>query len=101
MENITTEQLKELQSKGEIILADYYATWCGPCKMLMPRLSALQSQYPNAKFVALDVDQNQDHAIEMGIRSVPTVIIYKGGEIVDRSSGAKADADYKNVLNSL
>jgi thioredoxin 1 len=101
MENITTEQLQELQSKGEVILADYYATWCGPCKALMPRLAAMASEYPNAKFVALDVDKNQDHAIEMGIRSVPTVIIYKGGEVINRTSGVNPESHYKSVLNNL
>jgi thioredoxin 1 len=56
MENITSEQLKQLQSNGDAILVDYFAKWCGPCKSLMPRLSALQSDYPNVKFVSIDVD---------------------------------------------
>lgn len=101
MENITSEQLKELQLSGQIILADYYAEWCGPCKMLKPRLAAMQSEFPNAKFVALDVDKNQEHAIDMGIRSVPTVIIFKGDEIINRTSGVNPDIHYKNVLNDL
>jgi thioredoxin 1 len=67
----------------------------------MPRLSALESEYPNAKFVSVDVDENTDHSMKVGIRSVPTVMIYKNGELVDRSSGANPDAFYKKILNDL
>lgn len=101
MENITSEQLKRLQSNGDTILVDYFAKWCGPCKTLMPRLSALQSDYPNIKFVSIDVDENMPHAVDAGIRSVPTVIFYKGEEQVDRSTGANADSYYKDILNTL
>ena len=101
MENITSEELKTLQSNGEAILVDYFAKWCGPCKSLMPRLAALQSDYPNIKFVSIDVDENMSHAVEAGIRSVPTVIFYKGEEQVNRSTGANPDAYYKDILNTL
>lgn len=101
MENITSEQLNKLQLSGNTILVDYYAKWCGPCKTLMPRLSALQSDYPNIKFVSIDVDENMPHAVEVGIRSVPTVIFYKGEEEINRSTGANSDTFYKNILNTL
>lgn len=101
MENITSEQLNKLQLSGNTILVDYYAKWCGPCKTLMPRLSALQSDYPNIKFVSIDVDENMPHAVEVGIRSVPTVIFYKGKEEINRSTGANSDTFYKNILNTL
>lgn len=101
MENITSEQLNKLQLSGNTILVDYYAKWCGPCKTLMPRLSALQSDYPNIKFVSIDVDENMPHAVEVGIRSVPTVIFYKGKEEINLSTGANSDTFYKNILNTL
>lgn len=101
MENITGEQLEQLLTNGETVLVDFFATWCGPCKQLMPRLESLSNDYKNVKFVSLDVDQNTDEAIKLGIRSVPTVIIFKGNEQVNRSSGAQPDSYYKNILNEL
>jgi thioredoxin 1 len=101
MENITAEQLKQLQSNGDLILVDYFAQWCGPCKSLMPRLALLQSGYPNIKFVSIDVDENMPHSVEAGIRSVPTVIVYKGEELINRSTGANSDSFYKDILNDL
>ena len=101
MENITAEKLQQLISNNETILVDYWAKWCGPCKTLIPRLEAFEAQYPKVKFVKIDVDENQDHAIEAGIRSVPTIMIMKGGELLDRSSGVNTEAYYKNILNNL
>lgn len=101
MENVTGEVVEQLLTQDKVVLVDYFAEWCGPCKMLMPRLNLLQSEYPDAKFVSVDVDKNTDHAMKMGIRSVPTVLIYKNGELVDRSSGANPDAFYKKILNNL
>ena len=101
MENVTGEQVEKLLENGETVLVDYFAKWCGPCKMLMPRLSKLQEDYPGVKFVSVDVDENTDHSVNMGIRSVPTVMIYKGSELINRSSGANADSFYKNILDTL
>jgi thioredoxin 1 len=101
MENITGEQLETLKSSGQTLLVDYWATWCGPCKTLIPRLEDLESQYPNVKFVKIDVDQNTKHAQEVGIRSVPTVIVINNKEVIHRSSGVNTDAYYKEVLNKL
>lgn len=99
MENITGEQLENLKSSEQVLLVDYWAKWCGPCKALIPRLEGIESEYPNVKFVKIDVDENTAHAQEIGIRSVPTVIVIKNGEVIHRSSGANGDAYYKEVLN--
>jgi thioredoxin 1 len=99
MENITGDQLEILKSSGQTLLVDYWATWCGPCKTLIPRLEDLESEYPNVKFVKIDVDQNTKHAQEVGIRSVPTIIVIKNKEVVHRSSGVNSVSYYKEVLN--
>jgi len=101
MENITSQQLEGLISNKETILVDYWAKWCGPCKTLIPRLESFEAQYPNVKFVKIDVDENQDHALEAGIRGIPTINIMQGGEVVDRSSGVNPESYYKNILNDL
>ena len=101
MENINVEQFKELQNNGEKFLVDFWAKWCGPCKVLIPNLEKIEKEYPNIKFVKIDVDENQDAALDMGIRSVPTVMIYDGSKLVDRTSGIKSENHYKEVLNKL
>ena len=101
MENVSGDVVEQLLTQDKVVFVDYFAKWCGPCKTLMPRLTALESEYPNAKFVSVDVDENTDHSMKMGIRSVPTVIIYKNGELIDRSSGANSDGFYKKILNDL
>jgi thioredoxin len=101
MENITAERFKELQSEGKKLMVDFWAKWCGPCKSLIPRLEQMEKEYPNVTFVKVDVDDNMDAALDLGIRSVPTIIIYDGDKLVDRSQGAKPDTYYKEILNKL
>jgi thioredoxin len=101
MENVTSEKVKQLQSEGKKVLVDYWAKWCGPCKALIPRLELIESDYPDVVFVKVDVDENMDSALDLGIRSVPTVIIYDGEKIISRTQGASADTFYKEILNKL
>ena len=101
MENVTAEKVGELTSQGKKVLVDFWAKWCGPCKALIPRLENIEKDYPNVVFVKVDVDENMDIALDMGIRSVPTVIIYDGTKVVDRSTGANQDNYYKNILDNL
>jgi thioredoxin 1 len=101
MTEVTSEQLEELKKEGKNILLDLYGLWCGPCKLLMPKLELLEEQYSNVVFVKMDVDRNVDYAVDMGIRSVPTVIFYKGEELINRSSGANSESFYKDILKTL
>ena len=101
MENVTEDKVKELLSQGKKVLVDFWAPWCGPCKTLIPRLEKLEGQYNDVVFVKVDVDQNQDYAMSLGIRGVPTVIIYDGETLLDRTSGVQPDTHYQNVLNKL
>lgn len=101
MENVTSEKVKQLQLEGKKILVDYWAPWCGPCKTLIPRLESIESQYQDVTFLKVNVDENMDTALDLGIRSVPTVIIYNGDKLIDRSQGAQSEGFYKDVLNKL
>ena len=101
MENLNTQQLKQLQNNGEKLLIDLFATWCSPCKQLIPRLESLETKYTNVKFVKINVDENPDFAIEQNVRAVPTVIIFDGEKIINRSSGVNPDSFYTNILDTL
>lgn len=101
MEAISFSELKVRQAKGEKLLVDFFATWCGPCKMLMPRLEQMGKRYENVSFVKLDIEQNMDAVAEYGIFSVPTVLIFDGDSLKSKSVGVNTDDFYKNVLDQL
>jgi thioredoxin 1 len=101
MENVTAAQVAQLQSEGKKLLVQYTATWCGPCKALTPRLSNLSNKYSDVTFVKVDVDDNKDAAMELEIFTVPTVMIYNGDTLVNRSTGANIDSVYSKILDTL
>ncbi len=71
------------------VLIDFWAAWCGPCRMIAPIVEELANEYDGkAKICKLDVDNNQQTAMQYGIRSIPTILIFKGGEVVDTIIGA-------------
>ena len=101
MQLVSSEELEQMKFRGEKVLADFYAEWCGPCKMLIPRLERLESEYPDVKFVKVNVDDNQSYMLDLGIRSVPTVIFFDGNLKVNTTTGAQADTHYRGVLSQL
>jgi thioredoxin 1 len=71
------------------VVVDFWAAWCGPCRMIAPIIEELSGEYEGkAKMCKLDVDNNQETAIQYGIRSIPTILIFNGGQLVDTIVGA-------------
>jgi thioredoxin len=101
MKDLTTHEVKSLLSKGEKVLVDFWAPWCGPCKTLIPRLESLSNNYPNVHFVKINVEENRDFAMELGIRNVPTVVVYDGETIVGKEIGARPDNEYVRIIESI
>lgn len=101
MTEVTGKQLEQLKKEGRNILLDLHGVWCQPCKMLIPKLEQMETQYENVVFVKMDVDKNQNYALEMGVRSIPTVIVYKGEELINRTQGVQPDGFYEDILNNL
>ena len=101
MENVTAAQVAKLQSEGKKLLVQYTASWCGPCRALTPRLSNLSNKYTDVTFVKVDIDENMDSARELFISTVPTVMIYNGDTLVNRSTGANIDSVYTKILDTL
>ena len=87
--NLTTENFEEeVLNAKEPVLVDFWATWCGPCKMLAPTVSEIADEYEGkVKVCKLDVDQAMDIAMSYGVASIPTLILFKDGEIVKKSVG--------------
>ena len=91
---------KSIATNG-VVLADFFATWCGPCKMLTPVVEALADKYDGKVIVGkVDVDENADLAGQFGVMSVPTVIFFKNGEEIDRKVGAMPPAVYSAAIDA-
>ncbi len=69
-------------------LVDFWAEWCGPCKSMHPVFESLSKKYPNVKFARVNVDNNQNIAMKFAVQSIPTFIMFKSGQIVDKMMGA-------------
>ena len=101
MKNTTGQEILSLQKEGKKVLVDLWAPWCGPCKSLIPRLENMDEKYENVEFVKVNVDEDRSYAKGLGIRSVPTVIIFDGDIEVGRLTGAQADTNYTDILDKL
>ncbi len=84
------------------VLVDFWAEWCGPCRMVGPVIEEISNDYDGKAVVAkLDVDSNQEFAAKYGVRNIPTILFFKDGEMVERKVGVAPKDDYTSVLDSL
>jgi thioredoxin 1 len=98
---ITDSSFKNEVIDSEIpVLVDFWAPWCGPCKTIAPVLDELAKEYEGkVKIVKLNVDENQGTASEFGVRSIPTLILFKGGKAVDQTMGAQSKENLKQMVD--
>jgi len=93
---LTDANFDQVITTEKPVLVDFWAEWCGPCKMIGPVVEELAGDYEGKAVVAkLNVDENPQTAAKFGIRSIPTLLVFKGGQIVDKQVGAVP----KSVLN--
>ena len=91
--------VKELD--GELTIVDFWAHWCGPCKVLHPILDSLQKNNPDIKIIKVDVDESGDLTKEFGIRNIPTLVFFKGEKEIERVSGAHQEAKFQEIIDRI
>ena len=99
---INDANYKELLESGMPVVIDFWAPWCGPCRMVGPVISELASQYDGKVVIGkCNVDDEEDIAAELGVRSIPTILFYKNGEVVDKFVGAAPKAVLEEKIKAL
>ena len=82
MREVNANEVEEFIQKEGLTVLDLHAVWCAPCRMLKPRLEALSEEYGDIEFLSMDVDKNEAFAQKFSVRSIPTLLFFKGGELV-------------------
>lgn len=107
METKTLPHLKSAEFEQEVIksqtpaVVDFYADWCGPCRMVSPIIEQLSHEYAGrVKFVKLNTDENPDIAMKYGIMSIPTIMVFKNGQVASTVIGAGPASIYKQKIDA-
>ena len=100
---ITDSNFEETVLKSDKpVMVDFWAAWCGPCRMVGPIIDELSKEYEGKAIIGkVDIDSNQQYAAQFGVRNIPTVLVFKDGELVDRKVGVSSKNDYAQAIDKL
>ena len=91
----------DISSPSNLILVDFWAEWCGPCRMVGPIIDELSKEFEGKAVVGkIDVDANQEFAAKYGVRNIPTVLLFKDGELISRQVGVAPKKTYEDAINA-
>ena len=98
---ILDSNFDEVLNKNKVVLVDFWAEWCGPCRMIAPMIEELANEYDGKAIIGkLDVDNNQESSVKFGVRSIPTLLLMKNGEVINQLVGAVPKANITDLLDS-
>ena len=99
---ITDSRFDQLLAQGKPMVVDFWATWCGPCRMVAPIISELAEKYDGKLVVGkCDVEESEELAAQFGIRNIPTILFFKNGEVVDKIVGAAGKQKFEEKFEAL
>ena len=99
---ITDANIKDVIASGKPLVVDFWAAWCGPCKMLSPVLDELEQEMGDkVVFGKVNVDDNMELSTEYGIMNIPTILFFKNGELVERNVGVATKSKLKEMIEKL
>ena len=99
--DLTVSNFDEITKEG-VSLVDFWAPWCGPCRMIAPVIEELAAEFEGkANICKVNTDEEQDIAVKYGIRSIPTILFFKNGEVVEQMVGAASKQAFADKLNAL
>ena len=102
MTKLTSQTFDEtINSASNLVVVDFFATWCGPCKMLSPVLEQAAAEMPEVSFYKVDIDEEMDLAGRFQVMSVPTLLFFKGGTAVQKSVGAISGQKLRSIIEAL
>ena len=87
--HITKDNFAEVKASDKPVLLDFFATWCGPCRMIAPFIEQIATEHPEYVIAKIDVDEEPELAQQFGIQSIPTLVVIKNGEVVNTAMGAR------------
>ncbi|MEL6440541.1 MAG: thioredoxin [Cyanobacteria bacterium J06621_8] len=96
---VNHSELEKLIAENQLVVADYTATWCGPCKVVAPLIDQLATDYAESTTVVkVDIDENPAAAKQYGIKSIPAVLVFRDGKVIENFFGTQTYETYSNVL---